>query len=386
MDKRSNVLFLCLSSGRGITERTVARDISLVSHSDVSNEIMPYLYTEKNSYLDRITQEFSCTKVYHQPLRSRRIPLLFQVKALSRVISNNGIDVVHVYGAELLWETILALRNMPFIPLVYYHTKKLDRYYRGHIYSFLRRRVDLAWASSSYMSKNLEEFIGLRAGKIAICSNPLERKNEYSLFTKVPKEFYLGTRVCSENRDLESVKTLLLAIKQIVSHDDIKLKMILLFESNYESSSFARVVYNQIIKLNLQSFVYFYTESKIERVIHSFDLWIDISDGSDSVDYAALAVGSAVPVLMPKDIIAMELLNTEFGSVGETYSKGDTRSLATKILKVFENISVIKDTIISFVENGSNKCEREGRLRELLSESVRLRKKRERFFSRGETK
>jgi len=264
--------------------------------------------------------------------------------------------------------------------------------YRGYIFALLRRRVDFVFTISQLHLLNLQNQINIKPNKIRIirpaffsaCENgPLIIKDRHEL----QQIRFVGMKACLKKRQLPYLLTVLRAISVATIRDaDYPIKLMIFTDESDTKHSILKQLFDKVDELKLNNKVFFFSAKNVDATMQSLDVWIDSSDALDDVDYVRTALSLGVPVLLPRIISGIEILEESSKKVGELYSLGDVRELAVKLIKILDNQSKYISNISTCYESLTGPEFMHKRLLELKSEYRRLIKIRRRFYREDKNK
>lgn len=325
---------VCLGSSWSSKERAAIRDCKIIL--DAGH--IPILYCLKNSFIDREAQKFKVKIIYHDEWNTFNF---FKIFKFSRFLRQLNISLVHAYDITFLLKIIFAIWTIPQIPLVFSLFQELKKSYRSFFNILFIGRVDMVVVPFSEMEENVFNAVGIKSNRVKVCGAGILYEN-IKHRKKIPRSVALSIK--PHISKFAEISTLLNTAFMFQTRGFTDFKVFIHYEGIWNESPIYKDLKNHILAYKLEENFIFVDEMSIFDVSSQVELWLQLEDTGKLDDGMLMALISGTPVLIPRNGVNIELLET-YQNVGESYKIDDVREFKQKLQYVFNNLSIYRDGI-----------------------------------------
>lgn len=364
-----NILLICLGKNWTSKERATLRDCKIVQQSEQT----PILYCFKDSYIDREARSLGIKTIYHQ---SRSPFDLFKWYKFSKLIKRMNISLVHCYDIDFLLKISFFMGTAPQIPLVYSLFGELKRSYRAFWRAPFIKRVDMVVVPFSEMEENVWNTVGINPKKVHVCGAGIEPVVQIER-KRVPHSVAISIK--PHVKKFSEISTLINTAFMFQTRGFNDFKVFLHYEGSWKDSELHAELKNHVLAYKLEENFIFVDGMSIPEVASQVELWLQLESTGRLEDGMLQALISGTPVLIPRNGVNIELLDT-FPSVGESYKIDDVREFKQKLQHIFNNLEGYSEAVSRFRQRLSDEHGIEKYKNGLLAGYIDALGRRERIF------
>ena len=353
--KAQKVLYISLGHDWGSRERGMLRDMAILKKEGRT----PFLYCYKNSFVDLEAGKMAIVTIHPNKKLSGyfRWRILF---ALSPVIRQFDIDLIHLYQMRFVWPLCCFLYRFIEIPLVVTRCGSVDKLYTNVFYRTLVYRVDLFITPLEGIKQNIASHLMVRLRKIACCGMAPLFSNIVDCSESVGREekkaLLMGVFSNGEKSEEEQARILFQGLAIFNERMDCSIRLELISEYPWEKNPLYPFYKKLSWEYQVGDWISFkQNDSMVKNKFH-FDLWLGLSRREDLEDRTIWAVFCGIPILIPRTAASMEFFES-FGKSGEYYKSGDGREFWQKGLGVLQDIDFYKSEVKKISKKVKKSCD-----------------------------
>lgn len=344
------ILLVCPSLFWSTQERLVLTDalVAKAKGHDV------FIYGLRGSFLQDYAQRLGIEFVIHKGAYKKKTWRFGRLKVLRKYFTpgENGVDLIHGYGLDVLMDLAFQVRRHPHIPLLGTLTFDLQRSFKSLWFKALIGRVDQFILTSRDMLESTGALLGVAPIKLQVCGIglPSPKSIEARQYTK---EFHtpdgahlLGVHIGVDEESLDKILTLLHALRALNgSEKQGDFYLVLFCEKPWKEHVLFNGLRGAAHDLGCADYTIFAQQedspmqdlfAPVRGVQEQVDIWLGLPSAEPLEDLWISALLMKRPVVIPRTVSSMELLR-HYPGCGETYKIDDARELRGKIERITAN-------------------------------------------------
>ncbi len=333
------ILFVHFGNEWRTIERILFFDIRMAIES--GHDVQLYCY--RDSVMDLMTKDLNIDKYFHCGTFKRTFGGLGLSSSLKRLMNDGSIDLVHVYQFSAFWPVSVRLQRKEKPGLVLSVSNPLEHYYFRPWHKILGKRLDALALSQQQIKANIRQRFPIHPTKIDVVGMGFAPDKDQKMARK-GKVF--GTLIKREARDIEAIRPILLAFKHISLSENIPegLQLHLYLEKPWSESLLLDPLSKELNSLEIQNFVEFKSIGPAEFSHIDSNIWIVLPQDDLLPDHGVWMLLRQVPLILPRSL-AIQSFMSEWGKVGETYNRHDSRELSVKYLKILNDLEKYQENL-----------------------------------------
>lgn len=378
-----NILYILPTRDWSTKERLAFRDMSLAQKHGYN----VFLCTYEGSFLAQAARTIEVNIIPFKEHFLNRFTSFHKHIPIRHINKKAKMDIVHCYDFDLLLSLSLQLKAENLTALVVTMDHTIDQPLQRFWYRPLISRIDSLIVTNKNLTQDAIGNLGLPLKKIeylgmGIKQEEVVESDSVAINFDLYKDYFLaGTYMSPAIRNIAKITPLLSALKVLNEKAPGGRKSKLLFISavDFKSIDLLPEVMRQIQEQELQDDVLFVTNKDIVSVISQLNAWISNGPTELIEDFAISALMNEVPVIIPRNFCAVDLLD-EYEGVGETYKLFDARELRDKWEKIILGNAVFREKTKLFKYFVEREHSYKGYKTQLLSLYTRTVQRRSRLF------
>lgn len=295
----------------------------------------PVLYCQRNSPISEEAAKQDIPIIHYTGRALKRNFEFTYLSDLRELLKENRYDLIHCYGSSFVWMICMALIGNPKIPLLLTENNNAKVRFKGMLYRWLVRRIDLVLVSSNSISSQISDFLPVSSRKVKIAGGGVEVGKRRHMGQHDKK--VIGTFLVRNALIYKKVELILYAIPYLLKKtQDLSFETEFVFYCDMPwvtVKEFPRIQ-ELIEELNVGHVVKFeHIKTGPDQVIQSFDIYIGTEFEEPFNDFEIMALLYFVPTVLPRTAARQELLVGR-RLIGESYHYYDSRELKDKLLKI----------------------------------------------------
>lgn len=378
-----NILYILPSKDWSTKERLAFRDMSVARKHGYNI----YLCTYEGSFLAQAAKTIDVEIIPFKEHFLNRFMVFHKHVPLRPIHKKAKLDIVHCYDFDLLLSVSFQLQAENLTALIVTVDHTIDKPLQRFWYKPLISRIDSLVLINKDLSQDALGNLGLPLKKVeyfgmGIKQEEQERPEAVEINFDLYRDYFLaGTYVSPAIKNIAKITPLLSALKVLNEKMPAGKKSKLLFISavDFQSIDLLPEFMKQIQEQELQDDVLFVTNKDIVSVISKLNVWISNGPTELIEDFAISALMHEVPVIVPRNFCAVDLLDDYLG-VGETYKLFDARELRDKWEKIILGYTVFREKTKLYKYFVEREHSYKGYKAQLLSLYTRTVQRRSRLF------
>lgn len=341
-----NILYLLPTKDWSTKERLAFRDMSVAKKHGYNI----YLCTYEGSFLAQAAKSIEVEVIPFKEHFLNRFTVFHKHFPLRPINRKAKLDIVHCYDFNLLFSLSVQLKAENLTALVVTMDHSIDKPLQKFWYKPLISRIDSLIMTNKNLTQDAVGNLGLPLKKIEYFGMGIKQEDvadpdAVAINFDLYRDYFLaGTYVSPAINEVAQITPLLSALKVLNEKTPAGKKSKLLFVSavDFQSIAILPEIMRQIQEQELQDDVLFVTNKDIVSIISHLNIWISNGPNELVEDFAISALMNEVPVIIPRNFCAVDLLD-EYEGVGETYKLFDARELRDKWEKIILGNAVFRE-------------------------------------------
>lgn len=331
-----NILYICLSSEWGTSERKCLADASYFRNIGGSS----FIICHEKSMIDLEAEKEDLPRLYFSgDLRSLRSKFNFYLQ-LQQIMLKQQFDIIHCYNYEALMPLGMVLKRQSHIPLICTFNENVSWKKNSILDRLFLGRTDLVLTFSSNIKDLAAEALPVSYRKIHVIGLGVEFQSRQVAKTENRAKKKILVTIPRQINDFETIKLFMdsinplrYQIEQLDTSQDIIFT--LLSDINWLVHPDYETLKRMVLERGLEMFIRFETKLLTPATFQNYDLVLGLPVNELFSDQDILALTNEVPVLLPRTSTRQQMVLQ--GRIGETYFPEDSRELKDKMLKILKN-------------------------------------------------